>query len=295
MVVSAVLMFSAAVRSVQEFMVKIPVPSGILVERATLFNESDGQQHVHRFVRLLVNSVHTRPNWMSIKLIKGLLTVEECDLIVSSAEEFAARAAGEHVDLGMTRGSRGWQTARHASYRTTDLPFQSVFPPVAEAEVAVEGDNVVAAATQTSPGELLLGKLRKKIFRRIAKTFNVSASRIFIDDLFIAKYNSSEGEQRLLEMHTDKTPFSFVVSLSDESMYSGGGTYFFDTQELWRPPRGAAVYFSGYRPHGGKVKQSKAKHSRSEFRDHSALVTSVCLSVCPFVYISYRISHSDRS
>ena len=48
--------------------------------------------------------------------------------------------------------------------------------------------------------------------------------------------------------HTVVLTHSLPIPLS-----LGGGTYFFDSEQLWSPPVGAALFFNGLRLHGGRL------------------------------------------
>ena len=75
-----------------------------------------------------------------------------------------------------------------------------------------------------------------------------NTSSLHISDLFITRYDSNHSVENLLGPHKDKTPFSFVIPINSD--FEGGGTYFFETQELWRPPLGSALMFNGQLLHG---------------------------------------------
>ena len=148
---------------------------------------------------------------------------QECKKIINRTEEFAAL--------------HGWTTGRHIDYLirpTSDLPVNVVF----------HGDEF----------SNITKRIQSRIFPKFSESFNLDITKLRISDLFITKYDASIDDRRRLGPHKDKSPWSFVVALN--SKFEGGGTYFFQTQELWRPPIGAALYFSGVKLHGGLMKAS---------------------------------------
>lgn len=192
----------------------IPYPSGIQVDKVV---GSSGQEF--RFGRLQHNSISIRPNWSTIKAAEGVFTESECKDIVAQAEQHAERF--------------GWSEGRHIDYDvrpTQDLPVQAIFD------------------------ETFLLKLHDrfatKIWPEMAREYELNPALIRPSDLFITKYNASRKEN-LLGPHRDKSPFSFVITLN--SGYEGGGTYFFETETLWAPAVGSALFFSGSQLHAGKL------------------------------------------
>jgi len=191
----------------------IPYPSGIQVDKV---EGSSGQ--VFRFGRLQHNSISIRSEWSGVKVAEDVFTVSECEDIVSQAEQYAEQY--------------GWSKGRHIDYDvrpTQDLPVQAVL------------------------NETFLFKLHDRLSTKIwpvmAGEYDLDPTFIRPSDLFITKYDATRKEN-LLGPHRDKSPFSFVITLN--SGYDGGGTYFFETESLWAPPVGSALFFRGSQLHGGK-------------------------------------------
>lgn len=193
--------------------IRIPWPSGIQVDKV-----QDASGGEYRFGRLQHNGVSLRPEWQAVNLVENVFSVEECKSIINQAERHAK--------------AFGWSKGRHIDYDirpTKDLPVDIIYEN--EEELLVIYD-----------------RFETQIYPRIAMEYNISASLLHVTDLFITKYNASTRE-RLLGPHKDKSPWSFVIPLNGD--FEGGGSYFFDKQELWKPPVGGAVYFSGSQLHGG--------------------------------------------
>ena len=187
-------------------------PSGIMVDSVT-----DGEGNVFRIGRLQNSAVSLRPKWQQANLKENILTKEECDDLIARSETYSK--------------VHGWSKGRHIDYAvrpTKDLPIEKVFP-------------------ERSEYESFLSKLESVLFHEISSFFGIDPELI-ISDLFITRYES-QTKENFLGPHRDKSPWSFVLALNDD--FLGGGVYFFDSKSMWRPPVGAAVYFSGYNLHGG--------------------------------------------
>lgn len=129
----------------------------------------------------------------SARMVHGVLSVADRDMLVSVAEAHAA-----------THG--GWTRGRHEAYPTTDLPL-SALPRSSPA---------VAAATAA---------LRHAVLPAMVRAFpSLAGLPIYVDDAFVAKYGEQGGAQRMLAFHSDGTPLSFICTLAEPS--GGGGTVF---------------------------------------------------------------------
>lgn len=193
----------------------IPYPSGIQVDKVI---DSAGQ--VFRFGRLQHNSISIRPKMKTIKVVESVFSKDECRDIVAQAENHAKKY--------------GWSKGRHIDYDvrpTQDLPLHEIY------------------ADKTSLYELYT-RFSGTIWPEMAKEYELDQALIRPADLFITKYNASRKEN-LLGAHQDKSPLSFVVSLNSD--FEGGGTYFFETETLWAPAVGSALFFSGNQLHAGNV------------------------------------------
>ena len=201
-------------RTLTSFQLTIPYPSGIEVDRVL----QDGGM-VLRIGRISHSAVALRPDWQGVHLLENVLTSKECENIIHLAEIHAA--------------AHGWSRGRHIDYSirpVKDLPVKSIF----------ETPSGYAA---------LVDRLEDKIFQGITDKFRFTTA-LTIQDLFITKYEAGT-EENLLGPHKDVSLWSFVVVLTVD--YSGGGTYFFESQSMWRPPLGGALYFNGKNLHGGLI------------------------------------------
>jgi hypothetical protein len=70
----------------------------------------------------------------------------------------------------------------------------------------------------------------------------------------VVKYDISKKERQKLDMHTDKSEWTFLISLSDGCGldYEGGGTYFEGLEATIHVQRGHALVFPGKLRHCGQ-------------------------------------------
>ena len=62
----------------------------------------------------------------------------------------------------------------------------------------------------------------------------------------IVKYDTAEEQNQSLEMHTDKSEWTFLIALSEYGKdYQGGGTFFESTQTAYHLMKGQCLIFRG--------------------------------------------------
>ena len=209
----------------------IPPPSGLLVSPwfSSLVNDS-------LWIGRLQHSVLSiRAEWVSAFAKEGILSRKGCLGIISDAEAFAATRK--------SIGNNGWQVDRHPDHATTDLPASAIY------------------------NDSRLHKyFSKYLLPIVASRYGIDLSDLYIADLFIVKYSVAENGQSYLKPHRDRSPFSFVVSLNDE--YSGGGTFFPQLNELWKPAMGGALIFHGQSLHGGEKVTSGTRYIATGFVEY---------------------------
>jgi hypothetical protein len=80
--------------------------------------------------------------------------------------------------------------------------------------------------------------------------------KLMLDDRepHMVKYDDTKRERQKLDMHTDKSEWTFLISLSDGSGldYDGGGTYFECMDATVHIQRGHAIIFPGKLRHCGQ-------------------------------------------
>ena len=81
-------------------------------------------------------------------------------------------------------------------------------------------------------------------------------TKLLLDDRepHMVKYDDTKRERQKLDMHTDKSEWTFLISLSDGSGldYDGGGTYFECMDATVHVQRGHALIFPGKLRHCGQ-------------------------------------------
>lgn len=186
--------------------------------------------------RMQHSVIAIRSQWASVYEVQGILSKNGCKAIISDAEGYATSRM--HI------GSNGWLTDRHPDHATTDLPASAIYP-----------DN------------RLNNYLTKYLLPILADRYHLKASVFYIADLFIVKYSGSgNAGQSFLKAHRDRSPFSFVLALNDE--FTGGGTFFPEFNELWKPSVGGVVLFHGQHSHGGAEVNSGTRYIVTGFVEY---------------------------
>lgn len=258
---------------------EIPWPSGIIMEKVL-----DSEGRVHRIGRLLHSAISIRPQWASVHVLEGVLNTAQCRGIVVAAEEHVA----EH----------GWPTQRHVDYAirpTFHLPMQTLF------------------GNATKPLRKALRRLKRLAFASIAEQFAIARPELlYLSDMFLTKYDATVPNRNLLAGHQDNSLFSFVIALNrgnseqgqghgqghgqgerDEAEFEGGGTFFFEQQQGWRPPRGSMLYFNGKHFHGGEPRAAQeVLQPTNELCNFVSPYASVCR--CRFTHHKREALHSRR-
>jgi hypothetical protein len=81
-----------------------------------------------------------------------------------------------------------------------------------------------------------------KIRPLLQNQFKLNANhRIFINDAFVVRYDSSK--QRHLPPHIDESSHSFIIALNSE--FKGGGTFIHELGHVISPTMGGMVSFEG--------------------------------------------------
>ena len=139
-----------------------------------------------------------------------------------------------------------WSTARHASVPTTDVPVARL--PWLDEHMALQ--------------------LHERILPAVAALFEVDVTHLWMRDLFLVKY-AMDG-QRSLRAHTDASPYSFVVLVSDPTDFEGGGTHFLGTGQTMTLQAGQALIFSGREWHSAAPVTSGTRYVITGFVQRSA-------------------------
>lgn len=223
----------------EELVLTLPWPSGVIIDRL----QDPVTKRIYRFGRLQHNAVSLRPAWSSVHVLPDVLNKQQVEDILHRTEDHVAK--------------KGWMSHRHVDYDvrpTQDLPLHLLYD------------------TQSEEWKALMEAIHGTIFQAMATHFNLSAHLLYIDDLFITKYDSSPSlldERNQLALHEDKSPWTFVIALNDN--YEGGGTYFAShSDKLYRPKTTGALIFHGRQPHGAMKITSGSRYIVAGFCEYGS-------------------------
>lgn len=142
------------------------------------------------------------------------LIPEDCDQIVAATEQVCRGQYAAYTYAKQTLGCREYPTL-----------VKACFPPV------------------------------HTVVHAIGEKFNESR-RLQLDDRepHMVKYDTTKKERQKLDMHTDKSEWTFLIALSNGCgmEYEGGGTYFECIDAVIHLQRGHALIFPGKLRHCGK-------------------------------------------
>lgn len=161
------------------------------------------------------------------KMIKKVLSNDLCDYIVNISEKTALKQSTECTVSNI----KGWRTARHDSYPTTDLPVNDI-PEL---------------------NTLLKNIIQFDVFPHIEENYKVDKRLLYLNDLFIVKYNYLN--QNELKKHKDGSDFSFGLLLNSNNNFDGGGTIIYnkdDEETLYEHTKGDLLIHPGFIKHSGK-------------------------------------------
>ena len=157
------------------------------------------------------------------------ISIDEIYLTTNSAISPSACSSWIKTAEAHATNRGGWDTDRHKSVATTDLPIHEI-PSVLREWNLIFGQ--------------IIGPFIQERFRVDGDT------NLRVHDAFIVKYDASDGQCQL-PVHTDQGHFSITLSLNDPIQYKGGGTIFPEHEFIVRPKCGDFVAFRSYLTHGG--------------------------------------------
>jgi hypothetical protein len=150
---------------------------------------------------------------------ESLLSKQECANLVDLAIHY-------------TEANGGWTMGQHKAYKTTDI------------DISICGGTLLETCND---------HLRTTILPLMSRLFQFPLCDLATENLFLAKYSASKGQQSALSEHRDDSELSFVVTLNDA--FQGGGTRFIaddtGTGTIVSPSGGTVVFFCGRRMHSG--------------------------------------------
>jgi hypothetical protein len=155
------------------------------------------------------------------------LTNEQCDSIIASAEKCAA-TRGRYNAYTYAKQTLGCR-------ENDDLAVECIVP--------------THAACQTIFNVVHPKFTEMSVFAaQLIGTSKPPNYRITLDhrEPHIVKYDTAEEQNQSLEMHTDKSDWTFLIALSEYGKdYEGGGTFFESTQTAYHLMKGQCLIFRG--------------------------------------------------
>lgn len=149
-----------------------------------------------------------------------LMSKECCKLLIHDANNQVKKHSGT------------WVNNRHIRYPTYDISIDKLSPSVLE---------------------YILLFFTEKLAPLVLDNFNINPHfyALNIRDAFIVKYD--ENTQQSLELHTDESDLSVIITLSENEEYSGGGTRFETGLEVHSGIGDAIIFGSRYKHEGLKI------------------------------------------
>lgn len=144
----------------------------------------------------------------------AVLSPNECAQAIIDTEDYVASTGG-------------WTTQRHVAVATTDVQVKAV-PKLHSWFRRV---------------------LRDRLYPALGIQYGVCPSNMRVIDAFVVKYDARA--QRYLPIHKDQSQYSLTLPLNSNEDYSGGGTYFVETDQVINCAAGGMVSFPGKLLHAG--------------------------------------------
>ena len=197
------------------------------------------------------------------------LMAEECDEVVATTEQVCRGQYAAYTYAKQTLGCREFPILAHASFHPVHTIVHSI---INKFPLEDEKDNDDAAQSKTFARTSSKGtnnsndndRGSKSGSNDIKKDLSASKSeegieiqrQLQLDDRepHIVKYDVTRKERQKLDMHTDKSEWTFLIALSNGCGvdYEGGGTYFECLDATVHIQRGHALVFPGKLRHCGQ-------------------------------------------
>lgn len=198
------------------------------------------------------------------------LSTAQCDRLVTTAEQVCRGQYAAYTYAKQTLGCREYPTLAQASFlpvhtvvhAITDkfLPLNTITTITGTGPSAGESDKM--GGSDSSPCD---GNKNSRKFDPTGKSASTESAgssattrtaQLQLDDRepHIVKYDVTKKERQKLDMHTDKSEWTFLIALSNGCGvdYEGGGTYFECLDATVHIQRGHALVFPGKLRHCGQ-------------------------------------------
>ena len=151
------------------------------------------------------------------------LTSDHCDFIVDTTERCAKGSYSAYTYAKQTLGCRDYDDIA----TLCELPVMRAYSSI-------------------------INHLEKRVSNKVGTV----ERKLVLDDRepHLVKYDTSKKERQKLDMHTDKSEWTFIIALSDGDGgdYFGGGTYLECMDSTIHLQKGQALIFPGKRRHRGQ-------------------------------------------
>lgn len=177
------------------------------------------------------------------------MTPAQCDHIVTTTEQVCRGQYAAYTYAKQTLGCREFPVLAQTSF----APVHSVVQAILNKLEHNKNTNKESSSTTASSHSSSISPSKES-----APTSSTPQSRrnLQLDDRepHIVKYDVTKKERQKLDMHTDKSEWTFLVALSNGCGvdYEGGGTYFECLDATVHIQRGHALIFPGKLRHCGQ-------------------------------------------
>lgn len=183
------------------------------------------------------------------------MTAGQCDRLVMTTEQVCKGQYAAYTYAKQTLGCREFPILAQASFDPVHTIVHAItnkFPPcLGTPSITSDGDKASNPTDKRSP---------QSSDSAVNYGRNVSANNpehvLQLDDRepHIVKYDVTRKERQKLEMHTDKSEWTFLIALSNGCGvdYEGGGTYFECLDATVHIQRGHVLVFPGKLRHCGQ-------------------------------------------
>jgi len=168
------------------------------------------------------------------------LTNKQCAAIIAAAEKCAAASGrySAYTYAKQTLGCRDYDELAMECVAPTHVAYQTIRTSLHPRTKETDGHDVEKSGPTPS-----------------SSSHTKTRGRMVLDERepHIVKYDSVEEQRQSLEMHTDKSEWTFLIALSEYGKdYEGGGTYFEATRTTYHLMKGQCLIFPGKLKHCGQ-------------------------------------------
>ena len=179
----------------------------------------------------------------SIYVVDVGLTPEGCDALVTTTEQACKGRYAAYTYAKQTLGCREYPLLAEAAHGPVHSMVVAIYDKFGGAPPPKHGGTPATTTTTTTAPAT-------KPTEAIAHSLQLDAR-----EPHIVKYDVTKKERQKLDMHTDKSEWTFLIALSNGCGvdYEGGGTYFECLDATVHVQKGHALVFPGRLRHRGQA------------------------------------------